>query len=738
MFVSPYGDDRWSGQFAEPLSSRSDGPFATVERAREEVQRLRAPSGGPRAPVTVFLRGGTYTLPETFRLGPRDGGTAEAPVVYAAYRGEQVRLSGGRVVTGWSRHRDAVLKADVRAWGLDALGPLHPRIAGAGPAFELFFAEEPQDLARWPNRDPADPHGGGWAYVAAAGEGERARFGYAGERPRSWSRPQEAQVNLWTQNWFDQYLGVAAIDPSAHEIALAQPAAYAIQPGQRFFLSNVAEELDAPGEWYFDAADGTLYFWPPAPIGSAEACVSLLDTLIALDGAEHVTFRGLTLECCRGTALTIDGGRGNRVAACAVRNAAGAGIAIRGGEANIAFGNDIHGVGHGGILLSGGDRPSLRPAGHAAVNNHIHHYGRLVKCYSAAVHVDGVGNRVAHNLIHDGPHNAILLGGNDHVLEFNHIHHVCTQSSDVGAFYMGRDYSAQGNTLRHNVFHDIHGFGLAGDAGPGAWRYESPCSAWAVYIDDAASGVTVYGNLFYRVPMGAVMIGGGRNIAVENNVFVDCFPAVHIDARWDGFELWHTQMRESLEALPYRRPPWSERYPHLLRYYDLDPRRPADNRVTQNVIAYGRDDFMGFWRAVEAPGAARVYDLPDFDADSTVFARNTIWHGGLPVRVHARAYGAGRPAETLPWEGWQARGFDQDSALADPLFAGPAADDYGLRPESPAFRAGFTEVPLERAGLFPDWERASWPVPVDSRRGTVALVRTVVRAERDECGPARP
>ena len=153
--------------------------------------------------------------------------------------------------------------------------------------------------------------------------------------------------------------------------------------------------------------------------------------------------------------------------------------------------------------------------------------------------------------------------------------------------------------------------------------------------------------------------------------------------------------------------------------------------VTGNVIAYARDDFMGFWRVREAPGAARVYDLPDFDAGSTVFARNTIWHGGLPVRVHARPYASGRPDETLLWADWQARGFDGDSVVADPLFSGPAADDYRLRAESPAFRAGFTALPVERAGLFPHADWASWPVAPDARRGAVVYLCTVVRPEGD-------
>ncbi len=731
MYVSPKGDDRWSGRLPDPLPSGTDGPFATLERARAEVRRRRGSEGVLGEPVTVWLRGGTHTLAETFRLGPADGGSAGAGVTYAAHGGEEVILTGARAVTGWTPHRGAVLQADVRRMGLGDLKPLHGRIRGAGPAFELFHRGRAQELARWPNRDRDDEHGGAWAHVAAAGNGERTHLRYAGTRPARWASPARARVNIWTQNWWDQYLGVAAVDAAAHEIVLSEPATYAIQPGQRFFVDNVFEELDAPGEWYFDGPAGVLYFCPPSDLGTEPPCVSVLDALIALDGAEHVTIRGLTLECCRGTAITVDEGRDNRIAGCVMRNTGGAAIAIRGGERNVAFGNDISGVGHGGIHLSGGDRPSLAPGANAAVNNHIHHFGRLVKCYSAAIHVDGVGQRVAHNRIHDGPHNAILLSGNDHMLEFNVIHHVCTDSSDVGAFYMGRDYTAQGNVLRHNVFHDIYGYGRAGEAGRDAWRYESPCGAWAVYIDDAASGVTVEGNLFYRVPMGAVMIGGGRNIAVDGNIMVDCYPAVHIDARWDGFDLWHTQMREALEALPYRRPPWSERYPHLLHYYDDDARRPADNRVRGNVIVYWRDDFMGFWRVREAPGAARVYDLPDFDAGSTVFARNTIWHGGLPVRVQARPYASGRPGETVFWADWQARGFDRDSVVADPLFSDPEADDYRLRAESPALRAGFAALPVERAGLFPHADRASWPVPAAARRGAVAYIATVVRPEGD-------
>ncbi len=82
------------------------------------------------------------------------------------------------------------------------------------------------------------------------------------------------------------------------------------------------------------------------------------------------------------------------------------------------------------ISVSGGDRPSLTPCNHAVVNNHIHHFARWTRCYVAGIGADGVGMRLAHNLIHDAPHNAILFWGNEFLIENNEIYRVCLYSPD--------------------------------------------------------------------------------------------------------------------------------------------------------------------------------------------------------------------------------------------------------------------------------------------------------------------
>jgi len=296
------------------------------------------------------------------------------------------------------------------------------------------------------------------------------------------------------------------------------------------------------------------------------------------------------------------------------------------------------------VSISGGDRKTLSPANHYAENCHVHHFGRTCRTYRPAFHVAGVGNRISHNLIHHGPHCGILLGGNDHLIEFNEVHSVCYETGDVGAFYMGRDWTARGTVIRHNFFHHVRGPGRYGANG--------------IYLDDAASGVTIFGNVFYQVTK-AAYIGGGRDNTYENNIFVDCVPALHVDARgltWMGGDDHRLiRLRERLPAMPYREPPWSTRYPRLVDILEDEPTAPKGN----------------------------------------VIARNVRW-GGTWDDIRDRA----RPYLTI----------EDNLQDVDPLFVDAEHMNFQLRDESPAYRIGFKRIPFEEIGLYQDELRASWPV----------------------------
>jgi len=650
LYISLNGNDSWSGKLAQPNPQASDGPLRTLEGARAAIRTTKQAGPLPHGGVTVYLRGGIYHITKTFELSDEDGGTDAAPIVYRAHGSEQVRLIGGKEISGFgpiadetvrkridAKCRDKIQQVDLKAQGVTDFGRLTPRGFGRRTypaALELFFDGKPMQLARWPNR--------GWANTASVPAGPQGgKFTYEDDRPQRWAKADDIWLHgYWTQDWADSYVSVKSIDTDAREIVTREPhGVYGYKAGKRYYALNLLEELDEPGEWYLDRTSGMLYFWPPKPLADGEVFVSILqEPVISLKNAAHITLQGLTIEFVRGNAIEIAGGNNNAIVGCSLCNIGNVAVTIDGGTRNGVRGCEIYEAGDGGIRLAGGDRKMLTPAENYALNNHIHHYSRWVRTYRPAIGVSGVGNRAAHNLIHDGPHTAMLFGGNEHLLEFNEVYDVCRETGDVGAFYTGRDWTTRGSVIRHNYFHDIHGPYTHG--------------AMAVYLDDAASGTTIFGNIFYRASH-AVFIGGGRDNVVENNVFVECDPAVHIDARGLGWAKkhiakgggWH--MYRKLQAVNFDKPPYSRRYPKLATILQDDPAVPKGNVVMRNICSGGR------W-----------LELQGVDRELVTMKDNLV--------------------------------------KGDPGFVNRAGLDFRLKPGSAAHALGFEPIPVDEIGLTAD------------------------------------
>ncbi len=657
LYVARNGSDAWSGRLREPNVQKTDGPLATLEAARDAVRKLRESRGVPTEGVTITVRGGVYAREQIFQLSAVDSGTKEAPICYRAAPGEVVRLLGGKVVPQFQpvtdeavlqrldpAARSKVVQADLRALGVVDFG------SAGGGGLELFFNNEPMRLARWPNDGfvrMVDVLGATPVDVRGTKGCVEGIFTFEGDRPGRWAGEKDAWLHgYWFWDWSDQRQKVKAVDLTAKRIELAPPFHnYGYRKGQWYYAYNLLSEIDQPGEWYLDRELGVLYFWPPE--GEGEAVVSVLSGLVRMDNVSHVELRGFVLEAARETALTLSGGTGNRIVGCTIRNIGGSALTVSGGSAHAVVGCDIFNCGAGGVSLSGGDRHTLEPAGHSADNNHIHHYGRWRPMYSAGLSLNGVGQRATHNLIDNAPHQAISFGGNDHLIEFNEIHSVCFESNDAGAIYSGRDWTMRGTRIRHNYLHDITGFEGRGCVG--------------VYLDDMFCGVEIFGNVFYRVTR-AAFIGGGRDCRIENNIFVECQPAVHVDARALGWAKYHAdewvkegREKGTLSGIAYRNPPYSVRYPNLIGILDDDPWAPKGNVIARNICVGGR------WDEIESKA---------------------------------------RPLITF-----------QDNLLnADPRFVNAAALDFRLRDDSPAYALGFKPLPLEKVGLYQDEARASWPV----------------------------
>jgi hypothetical protein len=674
FYIATNGNDAWSGRLARPNANQTDGPFATLERARDELRKLKQTGGLPPGGVAVELRGGVYELKAPFALSAEDSGTEASPVTYRARRGEEVRLVGGKVVTGWGPVTDPtvlarldegartqVLRADLRAQGITDYGEMKTGIAGAAgaqglqpydPGMELFFQDKPMTLARWPNEGfvKVGELLGGSLREAHGLKGDNVgKFTYEGDRPARWVGEKDIMLHgYWFWDWSDQRQKVASIDTTARVITMTEPYHYfGYRKSQRYYAYNLLPELDLPGEYWIDREAGVLYFWPPAPIAAGKPMVSVLSALVTLSNTTHITIQGFVMEATRGTPVSISGGTGNLLAGCTLRNTSKWAVNVSGTN-NGVVGCDIYNTGEGGITLSGGDRKTLTPCGLYAENNLIYEYSRICRVCRPALSLSGVGIRVAHNLIHNAPHMAINFGGNDHIIEFNEIHSVCYETGDAGAIYAGYDWTMRGHQIRYNYMHHVKGPGLHGANG--------------VYLDDMFSSATLYGNVFQEVNR-AAFIGGGRDNVVENNLFVDCKPALHVDARAVGWAKAsvENQLTERLNAMPYQQPPWSLRFPQLLTVLQDEPGLPKGNLVTRNIC------FGGVWDEIEK------------------------------VAI---------PLVTM-----------QDNLVGeDPHFVDAEHGNFQLKDDSPAYGLGFQRIPMEKIGLYESKLRASWPVQHEVRQ----------------------
>jgi parallel beta-helix repeat protein len=174
----------------------------------------------------------------------------------------------------------------------------------------------------------------------------------------------------------------------------------------------------------------------------------------------------------------------------------------------------------------------------------------------------------------------------------------------------------------------------------------------AVYLDDCASGTTIYGNVF-RGCTRAAFVGGGRDNLIENNIFVDCDPAVMIDGRGlDPSPVWHNMvyntMKTSLDRMLGHSSTYLDRYPELRyldEYYSGDSGVPPEgNRVLRNISS-----------------------------------------GGEWIKIHWNA-----EPEMVQIEDNLVKG--------DPGFIDAEGMDFGLMEDSPALKLGFKPIPFGEIG----------------------------------------
>jgi parallel beta-helix repeat protein len=646
FYVSPSGNDAWTGKQANRNQTQTDGPFATLERARNAIRELKQQQGGVlKQPVTVFIRGGTYFLAQPLLFNFEDSGTQKCRITYTAYENEKPVISGGQRLRGWQQ----VVINGKQLWMLEI-----PQVAQGKWFFrQLWVGNQRRTRARYPKK--------GYLPVAEVPDATpnsaiapgQTRFKFRQGDLQNWSTINNAEIVVMTR-WVESRLPVAALDEKQRIVAFVKPSLHSMEPGNSqssaassYYLENALEVLDNPGEWYLDSKSGKLYYMPlPGEnINTIEAIVPRLSRLIDLQGStenrkfiEYLSFKNLTFAHAEwyynyydasGFGQAAEGvpgaiyGQGVRYCTwqnCQIANVSNYGIEFANGCANNSLIScEISDLGAGAVKITQG-ASSIQ-----VINSHLHNGGKIFHSAVGILIMNAGNNLISRNHIHDFYYTGISVGWTwgyqasptkNNIIELNHIHHIGRLSNGDGPLLndKGGIYTLgvqPGTVIRGNIIHDIDAYRFGG---------------WGIYLDEGSSHIVVENNLVYRTRDAGFHLHYGKDNSIRNNIFA-----------FGRF----AQIRRSM------------------------PEGHLSFNFERNIIYWNQGqllDSQGKW-----------------DDANYVLDRNLYWYTGKDNFRFGK----------LSWQEWQKKGKDKNSLIANPLFIAPNRDDFRLQPNSPALKLGF-------------------------------------------------
>lgn len=576
LFVATDGDDRNNGSFEKPYATiQAAADAATVEKGKKSDLQ-----------VIINVKGGNYFLKQGITLNEALSGTEEKPLIIQNYNGEEVNLRGSVQIDPMDFHKctdEKVLKripesarqyigeydlSKVIFGSMDNF--TYPLTYGSDTGYySILLNEREQTLARWPNT----------GYSTVVSSSNKWNFDVEPENAKRWTSAENPIVSgFFKVKYLREFRRASRISENGN-IILERNAWYGILPGDRYYIFNLIEELDSPGEYYIDKMSKKLYFYPPYTISNAFIEIPILkEAILDISKLKNITVKGINFKATRGNGINADSTENFVLDHCKIENVGNVAMNASNTSKLKIINNDFFHIGAKCIIVSGGDRNKLISSENLIENNHFFNFAKNWPTYNPAIDLNGVGTTIQHNIMHESSSQGIMFGGNDHKINYNEMYNLVKEVTDAGAIYSVRNTTYRGNEIAYNYIHDIDT-----SANKNGSIYVA-----AVYLDDLFSSANVHHNVLARCHLG-VMFGGGRDNNFDNNIVVDCENSMFMDARGVGWAAYHAnvggQVYNSIFQVPYNQPPWSTRYPELASIFDHGKLGlPYNNSIQHNLI----------------------------------------------------------------------------------------------------------------------------------------------------------
>jgi parallel beta-helix repeat protein len=480
-YVSASGSDKNSG--------KSDtAAFATLSYARTKLASRD----------TLLLKRG-----DIFRDSLNLSSVSD-PVIaaYGDAGSPQPTISGSIAIAGWSIHQGKV-------W-----------TAACDKKIEKLFADNVlMPLARYPDT--------GWLRIdtvteSSDGSNTAVTVKALSQHPRNkadyWNG---AQVHWRRWSWWYETRSITAYAQTG-TLSLAGKSENHIMgdsgcKGWHFYIDKKFEELDAPGEWFYDSAAKKVYFYAPGGVDPSSLLVegAYMTTGVTLAGGsvDNVRFRQQTLY---GLSLS----KKSSVTRCRFQWISGdsGGAALRASWdiadsriQNNVFENNLN-IGISWYENSGRKGQTLIQYDTLINTGVFPGYGGSGSWHAVGILVHLSSNvQVHYNYIDKTGYAGILLGSDSNYVQYNIIKRAMWTLNDGGAIYTDCSRS----TIRNNIIYDTRGD--LSSSGP--W-YPLGHGIWLEFLGDYRESV-VENNTILRSGCNGIYLPNNFSCLIKNNVLFD-------------------------------------------------------------------------------------------------------------------------------------------------------------------------------------------------------------------------
>lgn len=606
FYVAGNGKDTGNGTF--------QSPFITIEKALEQVKKWNLSSRLPKGGIEIIVRGGIYPFERTLVLDEQVSGVRGKPVIIKSYPGEKVFFEGGYALpfnafkpltdpAVASRMLDPAAAKKIKVinlWelGIKNIGAIARRGYGFNregilPEVVLTVNGQSQMLSRYPNES--------YSNMIDTVLDDKQQFITKDKHIRLWKNKQDIWLDgSITKPWEWSMNQIESIHDASLTITLHNKEYGEISTKNNpiYHFKNILEEIDIPGEYYIDRSNGNLYYLPTEDFRE-DAHIYLTglekDLVQFTERSHDIWLEGIQLENGRTNGIIMSGER-NKLKQCKVRGFNRAGVLVS-GKYNELVDCHIEYTGMEGVVLNhqNDDDKHLIPTANVLKRCEVNNFSNWFRAYTPGIKVSNVGTGISHCKLHDAPHFAIGYNGNDHVLEYTEIYRAPNEFSDMLSVYFntGNNPQHRGSVIRRNYFHDVNT----------KWKQGA-----GVYLDNETYGVAVMENIFYNSGGNengwSVMVHGGGDNLIRNNIFIDCRYPFLVSTRLNGYAKdkfegrlasWSKLFKEEYHLLDTGKVAHLKKYPELIHFFDDDNKAPATFNYTYNIKKDENGAIVNYW-----------------------------------------------------------------------------------------------------------------------------------------------